>query len=174
MRLLPLWLLAGALIFLTSGCEANPLVDQAAPEQRPADINAPESAHDFTLATLDGGSITLSDLRGRWVLINFWATWCAPCRDEMPFLATLALAQGDMLTVLAINMREQPDDVRTFVDELGIRLPILLEPDDATLLAYRVTGLPTSFLIAPDGTLARRIPGPLQPGDVLFPVSSPP
>jgi thiol-disulfide isomerase/thioredoxin len=125
-------------------------------------------APDFTLETVDGDSITLSALRGRWVLINFWATWCAPCRDEMPYLAALAETQSDTLTVLPINMRERLDQVRMFVGELGIRLPILVDPDDATLLAYGVRGLPVSFLIAPDGTIARRIVGPVQPGDVAF------
>jgi thiol-disulfide isomerase/thioredoxin len=128
--------------------------------------SAVELAPDFTLGTLDGGTLTLSSLRGRWVLINFWATWCAPCRAEMPYLDTLAA--DNLLTVLAINMREQPEEVRVFVAELGIDFPILLNPDDATLLAYGVRGLPTSFLIAPDGTIARRILGPVQAADLTL------
>jgi cytochrome c biogenesis protein CcmG/thiol:disulfide interchange protein DsbE len=162
-----------ALLLVVGGCAPALPAGEAAPGAGTASALAPQAAHDFTLTTLDGGSVTLSDLAGRWVLVNFWATWCAPCRDEMPYLASLADAHSDTLTVLAVNMREQPDEVRAFAAELGLRLPILLDPDDATLLAYGVTGLPTSFLIAPDGSLARRIPGPVQPGDLLLPAPPP-
>jgi thiol-disulfide isomerase/thioredoxin len=108
----------------------------------------------------------LSALRGRWVLVNFWATWCLPCREEMPLLAAAAQEHADTLTVLAVNMREQPEEVAAFLAELGVSLPVLLDPDDATLLAYQVRGLPVSYLVAPDGAIARRILGPVQPGDL--------
>jgi hypothetical protein len=65
-------------------------------------------------------------------------------------------------------MREQPEQVTAFVNEIGVKLPILLAPDDATLLNYFVQGLPVSFLIAPDGTIARRILGPVQPSDLAL------
>jgi cytochrome c biogenesis protein CcmG/thiol:disulfide interchange protein DsbE len=87
----------------------------------------------------------------------------------MPYLAELAAAENNRLTVLAVNMRERPEQVRAFLDEVGVQLPILMMPDDATLLAYRVRGLPVSFLVAPDGTIARRIPGPVQPDDIMLP-----
>lgn len=169
MRRLRNWPAAVALLLGASSCGAP------APGATPAAITpagvtpaAAEAAPDFSLATLDGGAITLAELRGRWVLVNFWATWCAPCRAEMPYLAELAETQGDTLTVLAVNMREQPAVVAAFVAELGIDLPILLNPDDATLLAYGVRGLPLSILITPNGTVARRILGPVQPGDLLL------
>jgi thiol-disulfide isomerase/thioredoxin len=181
---LPAGLLAGLLIWSAGGCAASAAVRPAeagsgalpaatAPAPAPiAPASAPEQpseiAPDFTLAALDGGSVTLSDLRGRWVLINFWATWCLPCRDEMPLLAAAAEEHGDRLTVLAVNMRERPEPVAAFLTELGLDLPVLLNPDDATLLAYQVRGLPTSYLVAPDGAIARRIMGPVQPGDLAF------
>ena len=101
-----------------------------------------ELAPDFTLATSDGKVIQLSALRGRWVLVNFWATWCAPCRDEMPYLDSLATRHANRLTVLAVNIREPRQDVAAFVAELDLQLPVLLAPDDTTLLAYAVRGLP--------------------------------
>jgi len=123
-------------------------------------------APDFALPTLDGATVRLSDLRGRWVLVNFWATWCAPCRDEMPYLDRLATDHADRLTVLAVNLRESEATVRAFATELDLRLPILMQPDDATLLAYYVRGLPISVLIDPEGIVARRIIGPAPPGVV--------
>jgi thiol-disulfide isomerase/thioredoxin len=164
------WLAAVVLVYGASGCQAP--VAFTAPETSsaaaPATVtSAPaELAPDFALTTLDGEPVTLTGLRGRWVLINFWATWCAPCRDEMPYLNELAAAHADKLTVLAVNMRESPEAVAPFVAELAIDLPVLLAPDDATLLAYNVRGLPLSILVAPDGTIVRRIAGPVQPADL--------
>lgn len=156
-------------VLLLAGCQ--PLgysADNDLPaEPTPIDIAEPlDAAHDFLLPTLDGATLRLSDLRGRWVLVNFWATWCAPCRDEMPYLDRLATDHADRLTVLAVNMRESEATVRAFVEELDLHLPILLAPDDATLLAYYVRGLPISVLIDPDGMLVRRIVGPVLPGVV--------
>ena len=129
-------------------------------------IEALDVAHDFMLPKLDGGVVRLSELRGQWVLVNFWATWCAPCRAEMPYLEHLASEHASDLTVLAVNMREPPAVVASFVAELGLDLPILLQPDDATLLAYDVRGLPVSVLIDPDGMVALRAVGPLVEGVV--------
>jgi thiol-disulfide isomerase/thioredoxin len=157
------------LALLLSGCQ--PLGYSAdndlPPEPAAAELAEPlEPAHDFALSTLDGDTVRLSNLRGRWVLINFWATWCAPCRDEMPYLDRLAADHANQLSVLAVNMRESKTTVRAFVEEFDLHLPILVAPDDATLLAYYVRGLPVSVLIDPDGMVTQRIVGPIQPGFV--------
>lgn len=135
----------------------------------PVPSQVPEAAGlapDFTFTSLGGESVSLSQQRGRWVLVNFWATWCVPCREEMPYLDELARGNADQLVVLAINMREPEDQVRAFVDELALALPVLLEPDDATLLAYGIYGLPMSFLVGPDGVLVERVAGPVTPGEI--------
>jgi thiol-disulfide isomerase/thioredoxin len=147
-----LWLVAIAL----TGCIPLPLITP------PPDTTA-ELALDFHLTTLAGQPLALADLRGRWVLINFWATWCLPCRDEMPYLQQLADRHGDQLTVVGVNLREALTDVQPFVEELGLTFPILLQPDDATLLAYQVRGLPLSFVVSPRGELLFRQLGPLRP-----------
>jgi thiol-disulfide isomerase/thioredoxin len=155
---------AMVLMLALAGCQRP---DLTAEPQPAAGATAPaELAPDFTLATLDGATVQLSTLRGRWVLVNFWATWCAPCREEMPYLDSLAAQHADRLTVLAVNMRESEDAVAAFVAELDLRLPVLLAPDDATLLAYNVRGLPISFLIDPDGAVVQRMVGPVTPGRV--------
>jgi thiol-disulfide isomerase/thioredoxin len=122
-----------------------------------------EYAPDFRLTTLTGETVALADLRGRTVLINFWATWCLPCRAEMPYLQALAERYPDQLTVLAINMREDGAGIQPFVDELALTFPILLKPDDETLLNYGVRGLPLTFVVAPDGELRLRRVGPVEP-----------
>ncbi len=122
-----------------------------------------EYAPDFQLTTLTGETVALADLRGRTVLINFWATWCLPCRAEMPYLQVLAERYPDQLTVLAINMREDGAEIQPFVDELALTFPILIKPDDETLLDYGIRGLPLTFVVAPDGELRLRRVGPVEP-----------
>jgi thiol-disulfide isomerase/thioredoxin len=148
------WLLAAIVFTALSAC---------LPVLLPTEPTAvPEPAHSFTLSTLDGNSLALSDYQGHWVLVNFWATWCGPCVDEMPYLQELATTHED-LTVLGVNMREQPSDIEPFVNDLGITFPILLNPDDAMLLAYSPQGLPLTYVIAPKGTVVYRQYGPLEP-----------
>lgn len=154
---------------LLAGCRPPEyLADDELPKEPVAyeSIEPLGPAHDFALAKLDGGDVRLSDLRGQWVLVNFWATWCAPCREEMPYLARLARAHGGDLAVLAVNMREPSSVVAPFAAELGPELPILLQPDDATLLAYDIRGLPVSVLVDPDGMVVLRTMGPLVEGVV--------
>ena len=171
-RLCLVCVLWGAL--LLAGCQPIGYTDDSDlfAEPTPVETASVELAPDFALATLDGATVRLSDLRDRWVLVNFWATWCAPCRDEMPYLDRLAVDHADHLSVLAVNMRESEATVRAFAEELDLQLPILLAPDDAMLLAYYVRGLPISVLIDPDGNVVQRIVGPVQPGVVENAIST--
>lgn len=125
----------------------------------------PEIAQDFTLTALDGRTFQLRALRGQWVIINFWATWCGPCRAEMPYLQGVADAYPEHVTLLGINLREDAATVGAFVDEVGITFPILLNPDDATLLWYSTRALPLTFVVAPDGAVALFQYGPLAPDE---------
>lgn len=137
-------------------------VDSAAAD-KPSLITAPTEepllAADFSMIALDGDNVTLSELRGKWVLVNFWATWCAPCIDEMPALQLFADSHADQAVVLGVNMREETGAVADFLTRVGVTYPILLSPNDETLLAYQVYGLPTTWLIAPDGTAVFNRPG---------------
>jgi thiol-disulfide isomerase/thioredoxin len=107
------------------------------------------SAPDFTLPTLSGGPLRLSDLTGKVVLVNFWATWCIPCRTEMPAIEALYQRyRGRGLEIVAVNLDTlSTAGVEAFAKEVRVTFPIALDPAWATAKAYRVHGLPTSYLI---------------------------
>jgi thiol-disulfide isomerase/thioredoxin len=103
-------------------------------------------------ADLAGKSVDLNDLRGRVVLVNFWATWCEPCRDEMPSVARLqAKLKGKPFEVLAVNFGESNDKVAEFVRKEGWSVPVLLDPDKETAAAWGAKGLPMTFLVDAEG-----------------------
>jgi peroxiredoxin len=114
-------------------------------------LDAP--APDFVLESLSGESIQLEDYRGKPVLLNFWATWCAPCRLEMPAFQSRFEEYKGELAVVAVNNAESPEDVRSFVDEMGLTFDILLDPEAEVQRLYLVRGYPTSVLIDADGIM---------------------
>lgn len=152
------------LVLLNTGCLAETGLTVEMPGSTTETVGhptlTPELAHDFTLETLNGKTVTLSDLRGQWVLINFWATWCRPCVEEMPALQKLAQERG--LVVLGVNFNEPGEAVAEFIAQHHISFPILMNPDDITLLTYQVRALPRTFVIAPDGTMALSIAGTID------------
>ncbi len=119
-----------------------------------------EPAPDFKLENLDGQSVSLSDLRGKPVLLNFWTTWCDPCRAEMPYLQQVYEEwSGKGLVVLAINIGESPSEVKRFLQTYNLSLPVLLDTKEATARKYNITGIPTSFFIDKDGIIQVKIIG---------------
>ena len=117
-------------------------------------------APDFTLQTLDGQEVTLSKLKGKVILLDFWATWCAPCRESIPHLIQLYKTyQKDGLEVIGMNVdRGDMDIVRHFVKSMDIHYPIVITPDHVER-NYGVTGLPTAILIDKEGRIREKIPG---------------
>jgi cytochrome c biogenesis protein CcmG/thiol:disulfide interchange protein DsbE len=119
-------------------------------------------APDFSLITLDNQTVRLSDLRGRPVLLNFWATWCPHCQGEMAAKEAIHQRYGDQVTVLGVNVAEPADLVASSVPQYGITYPILLDQDgDVGNRLYRVTGFPTTLFITSDGVVGARHVGPL-------------
>jgi cytochrome c biogenesis protein CcmG, thiol:disulfide interchange protein DsbE len=109
-------------------------------------------APDFALLDLDGNTVRLGELRDRPVIINFWASWCAPCRLEMPELEQVQQDLADSgLVVLLINQEESPDRVRAFSDELGLTSPTLLDGEGQVGKAYGAFFLPSTVFVGPDG-----------------------
>ena len=105
-------------------------------------------APDFELDTLDGQTVVLSQLRGRPVVVNFWATWCGPCRHEMPFLQQVYEDwPGEELVVMTINVAESSSKVSQFMQSYELSFPVLLDSDGNVTQSYNVTGIPTTFFI---------------------------
>lgn len=112
--------------------------------------HSPKLAPALKLNDMHGAAHDLSQLKGRVVLINFWATWCPPCRREMPSMERLTQQlKGEAFTVLAVNVGESVNDIELFTSQLDTDLsfPILLDSRSQTLQAWKIAGLPTTFLI---------------------------
>lgn len=117
---------------------------------------------DFTLMDLDGKPVSLSDFRGKWVIVNYWATWCPPCLEEIPDLVDLYEDNRDTIMVLGIDFEEvNKEYLREFVDSHLISYPVMnTEPVPVTELGP-VMGLPTSYIISPEGERVARQEGPV-------------
>jgi thiol-disulfide isomerase/thioredoxin len=123
-----------------------------------------EIAPDFMLETLDGKSITLSELKGKKVFINFWASWCPPCRDEMPEIEQFTKQNPDVV-VLAVNLRntEKNDEaVHNYIEENEYTFPVLLDRKGDVGNTYKVLTLPTSFFVNTKGIVQYKFIGPLS------------
>jgi len=123
--------------------------------------NVRKPAPDFSLPKLGGGRTSLSEARGKLVLLHFWATWCVPCRHEMPLLHGLEQGMGSAeFRMICINVdRGDSDDVRSFIDKVSPAFHTLLDPEGTVRNRYAVRGLPTTYLIGRDGKIIGRIIG---------------
>ncbi len=127
---------------------------------------ADRAAPDFSLPSAAGKTVTLSGQKGRVVLLNFWATWCDSCKEELPSLQALEARDGGRFVLLAVSVDDDPAKVvPAFAAAHGLTFPILYA-DRTVVDAYAVRDLPTSYLIAPDGSIVRRYVGPLDPNAV--------
>lgn len=132
---------------------------------RPADVPVkPQKgfrAPDFALPSLEEKEISLSDFHGQLVVLNFWATWCDPCREELPVFQQ-AFQSSEDLVVLGVNLQEGLTEVRSFVEAEGLTFPVLLDREGRVAQTlYRVRGLPTSFLLNAEGIIAAVHIGPM-------------
>ncbi len=109
-------------------------------------------APDFQLADIDGKSHTLADYRGKVVVLNFWATWCPPCRFEMPSMERgQNLTAADDVVFLGVNVGEDADTIFTFTADYPVTFPLLMDKDSQVIQQYPVVGLPTTYVIDPQG-----------------------
>lgn len=114
-------------------------------------------APDFTLPGLEGNQVALQDYRGKLVFLNFWATWCIPCREEMPAIEQLYQRFGSQgLAIVALNYQEGLEQVKAFVEQHRLSFTALRDQDGAVFRKYTVVGLPTTYLIGRDGSLLAR------------------
>jgi peroxiredoxin len=118
-------------------------------------LNVGEKAPDFELQTLSGESVKLSDFQGKKVMLNFWATWCPPCKEEMPDMEQFHHEKGKDMIILAVNIDPQLN-VKQFVTKMGITFPILLDEKDKVNTLYQVLTIPTTYFIDEKGIIRQK------------------
>jgi peroxiredoxin len=118
-------------------------------------------APDFTLPTLDGKEVKLSDYAGKIVFLNIWATWCAPCKEEMPSMQKLfELMRGKDFVMLTMSIDEKKETVEAFMKENKLTLPVALDQQQKVSPLYRITGVPESYIIDKSGMVIHHLIGP--------------
>jgi peroxiredoxin len=117
---------------------------------------------DFELSTLTGEKVTLSQFRGQAVIINFWGTWCPPCRNEMPLFQTAYETHQPDLVILAVNVNDAVGSVERYVEEMGLTFPILLDETGDVRSQFQVRGFPTTYFVDRDGVLREQFIGELN------------
>ncbi len=148
-------LILNTLLLITLACSSSIYADQSL-----SAFSDPEMAPDFTLQDMDGVKYQLSDYRGQPVIVNFWATWCPPCREEMPSMERAWNKLKDQgVAMLAINVGEDEDTVFTFLGDYPANFTILLDQSGAISEAWPLKGLPTTFIVSPDGRLVYQAVG---------------
>lgn len=124
-------------------------------------------APNFTLENLQGEEVTLSDLRGKRVVLNFWATWCPPCEAEMPHMQKYydSYSKQDNVEIIGVNLtyaKEKISRVEQFLENYEITFPVLLEKDESVAIQYEIITIPSTFMIDTDGKIQKKIEGPLD------------
>lgn len=128
----------------------------AGPLEPPRGIRHYETgaAPDFTLADMDGETFALESARGKWVFLHFWASWCGPCREEMPAIQKMhEQFKDDQLVMVLINTAEDEDTIFSFLGEIGMDMNSLMDRDGLITEKYKPRGLPTTILIDPKGNV---------------------
>ena len=158
----------------TPASEATPAPATAATAAQPpasattaTQPSATKEMPTLSLATVDGGQFNLADHRGRWVVVNFWATWCGPCLKEMPALSALDTMR-EYIDVVGLAYEDTtPEEMKAFLAKHPVSYPIaMVDVYDPPKDFETPAGLPTTYLIGPDGKVAKRFIGPVEPHDI--------
>ena len=129
---------------------------------RPKFAEVGKLAPDFRLTDRQGKTWNLDDLKGKVVFINFWATWCAPCREEMPSMQRLGKSMPpDQFVMLTILNKDEPKNADSYAEKTNLTLPILVDSDNKASQAYGLTGVPETFIIDKQGVLREKFIGPV-------------
>lgn len=162
---IPLIVLAAILALTTVACgrdEPQPPASQASVPDVPVGTDIGQRAPDFTLKDLEGNAISLSDFRGRPVLLNIMHTWCVPCNASAPDMAAAFEANKDKgLVILAVDVEEPAEAVEAFIAKYGLTYPFVLDPNGEVVRQYRVRGVPTSYFLDANGVIRAIQPGEL-------------
>ena len=145
-----------AVIFLLlTACVGGSSIEQV-------ETPTPKPPIDLTLKDLTGETVHLRELRGEVVLVNYWASWCSPCRDEMPILDAFYQAhQSDGFILLSVNVSESAEDAAAYIEEKGYQFPVWSDPTGNTMIEFGINGLPASILLDEAGRIRKVWFGPL-------------
>jgi len=131
-------------------------------------VEMDKPAPDFHLPDLDGAEVNLSDFKGKPVLLNFWAGWCRPCEEEMPYLQQVYEEWSDQgLVVLTVNLGDSPSEVNRFMQNNQLSLPVLLDIKQSLAQEYNVASIPTTFFIDKDGIIRAKIIGSFRSKEAI-------
>jgi thiol-disulfide isomerase/thioredoxin len=159
----PRQLLAALLLFLApalAGAQAAPQPDS---EPVIRFVRNPDPAPDFKLTALDGKQLTVAALQGKVVFLNFWATWCGPCRAEIPDLIALQDRYKGRLQIIGLNVDDEEADIQKYVDETGINYPVAMTSNDVRMQFGGIPALPTSFVLDTAGRVVQKHVGLFSP-----------
>ncbi|WP_391120436.1 peroxiredoxin family protein [Psychrobacillus sp. L3] len=123
-----------------------------------------DSAPNFKLTTLEGKEVSLADYKGKKVVLNFWATWCPPCKAEMPHMQNYYedMAVKENVEILAVNLDSGMDNVKAFQEDYALSFPILLDEEGKVGKIYQAITIPTTYIIDTNGTIQNKIVGPMD------------
>lgn len=148
--------------FLTSNFSSDNDVDQ--------NISGQE-AKDFTVIDIAGKEVSLSDFKGKPVVVNFWASWCPPCKEEMPYFNEVYKELGDEVQFMMVDLvdgsRETVDTAKAFIKDNGYDFPVYFDTDQEAAIAYGIYSIPTSIFIDEEGKVVKSITGTMTKGDLL-------
>ncbi len=152
------------LVLLLAGCFAGPEPPGGkSPTASGEGTQVGNLAPDFQLQSLDGQTVSLGNLQGKPVLINFWATWCGPCRSEMPYIQEIYEEWTNKgLVVLAVDIGESSSEVEEFMQGYNLSFTVLLDTKQDVAQRYNITGIPTTFFLDKDGIIQDKVIGAFQ------------
>ncbi|MBA4538575.1 TlpA family protein disulfide reductase [Bacillus aquiflavi] len=137
------------------------VIVQAMEREPKTGIQIGDKAPDFELKTLTGETVKLSDYKGKKVILNFWATWCPPCRAEMPDMQKFYEKMGTDEVILAVNL-DPGADVQGFMTEMGATFPVLLDEEESVMKTYKILSIPTTFFIDSEGVIRQKYTGAMS------------
>ena len=161
MRHFPYLLAASFLLLSPAWSAEQDQVEDSRPVVR--FVRNPDRAPDFKLTALDGKPLSLAALEGKVVLLNFWATWCGPCRAEIPDLVALQERYKDRLQIIGLNVDDEEADIKQYVEETGINYPVAMTPNDVRIQFGGIPALPTSFVLDTEGRVVQKHVGLWNP-----------
>jgi thiol-disulfide isomerase/thioredoxin len=146
----------GAYALIFSGYFPSGLFDRVFLNSSNVEINIDQPVPDIEIQSMSGDLVHINQMQGQPVLVNFWATWCIPCKLEMPIIQTYATQYSSELIVLPVNVDDELPEIQKFIDDLGLTMPVYLDPGGKAEKAFRVIGFPSTFIINRDGILKTR------------------